>query len=82
MSDNTQNNQNNQNNQNIKSQNRCKQCNKKIKFTEILISTCRCGNLYCSLHRNSKEHNCSFNYLEHSQNIIQKNNPAVIPTKV
>ncbi len=71
MSENIQNNQN-----------RCIICNKKLKLMAIASGKCRCGGLYCSVHLGSKQHNCTFNYLEHSQTIIQKNNPIVIPTKV
>ena len=71
MTENTQNNQN-----------RCMKCNKKLKLMAIASGKCRCGGLYCSAHLNSKEHDCTFNYLEHSQTNIEKNNPIVIPTKV
>jgi len=58
---------------------RCSACNKKVGLTGF---TCRCGGLYCSLHRYSDTHACTFNYKEQAQDDIRKNNPVVINEKV
>ncbi|KAK0414020.1 hypothetical protein QR680_007112 [Steinernema hermaphroditum] len=42
-----------------KKTNRCTTCNKRV---GLLGSSCRCGGLFCSLHRYEKEHNCGFDY--------------------
>ena len=60
--------------------NKCKKCNRKLTLMAIQTGKCRCNNIYCKAHLN--DHSCSFNYLEQSQNMIEKNNPTVIPAKV
>lgn len=39
---------------------RCTVCSSKVKTIDAIISTCRCGNIYCMLHR--IDHGCSFDY--------------------
>ncbi|CAJ0922041.1 unnamed protein product [Ranitomeya imitator] len=39
--------------------NRCFMCRKKIGLTGF---DCRCGNLFCGLHRYSDKHNCPYDY--------------------
>lgn len=43
---------------------------------------CRCGGLYCSLHRYSDTHDCQFDYKELAQEEIRKQNPVVVGVKV
>lgn len=43
---------------------------------------CRCGGIFCSVHRYANEHSCSFDYREHGQEEIRKNNPQVIGEKI
>lgn len=43
---------------------------------------CRCGGLYCGLHRYSDKHHCSFDYKEHGQEQIRKNNPIIVGSKI
>jgi hypothetical protein len=44
--------------------------------------TCRCGGLFCSLHRYSDKHECSFDYKELGAEEIRKSNPVVVASKV
>ena len=44
--------------------------------------TCRCEGLFCSLHRYSDKHDCSFDYRELGQQEIRKNNPVIVGEKV
>lgn len=44
------------------SMNRCQHCHHKISIIDSIMCKCKCGNVYCKLHRIS--HNCSFNYHE------------------
>ncbi|VDP91985.1 unnamed protein product [Echinostoma caproni] len=44
--------------------------------------TCRCGGLYCGLHRYSDAHSCSFDYRESGQEEIRRSNPQIICQKV
>ncbi|VDM21285.1 unnamed protein product [Hydatigera taeniaeformis] len=55
---------------------RCMVCNKRVGFT------CRCGGLYCTVHRYSDSHDCSFDYRESGQADIRKANPQVICSKI
>ena len=43
---------------------------------------CRCGGLFCSAHRYSDMHECTFDYKEMAQEQIRKNNPVVVGQKV
>ena len=42
-----------------KKKNRCASCKKKLGLTGF---TCRCGELFCSIHRYSDKHQCGFDY--------------------
>jgi len=59
--------------------NRCHSCKKKVGLTGF---ECRCGGLFCSLHRYSDKHDCTFNYKELAQEQIRKNNPVVVGSKI
>ena len=54
-------------------------CRKRLMLTDM---KCRCGSRYCSKHRISSDHNCTFNYKNHERNLLEKNNQQVIGEKV
>lgn len=62
-----------------KKKNRCQMCRKKVGLTGFM---CRCGGLFCSLHRYSNEHSCTFDYKELGAQEIRKNNPLVVGDKI
>lgn len=62
-----------------KKSNRCASCRKKVGLTGF---ECRCGGLYCSTHRYSDKHNCSFDYRQLGAEEIRKNNPVVVSEKI
>lgn len=62
-----------------KKKNRCHTCKKKVGLTGFM---CRCGGLFCSLHRYSDKHDCTFDYKEHAQEQIRKNNPVIVGEKI
>ena len=62
-----------------KKKNRCLTCKKKVGLTGF---TCRCGGLFCSLHRYSEEHACDFDYKKLGAEEIKKSNPLIIAKKV
>ncbi|XP_059218502.1 AN1-type zinc finger protein 5 isoform X2 [Stomoxys calcitrans] len=62
-----------------KKKNRCSECRKKVGLTGFL---CRCGGLYCAVHRYSDKHNCTFDYREHGAQEIRRNNPVVVGEKI
>lgn len=62
-----------------KKKNRCQMCRKKVGLTGF---ECRCGGLFCSLHRYSDKHECSFDYKQLGAQEIRKNNPIVVGEKI
>ncbi|XP_035207026.1 AN1-type zinc finger protein 6-like [Stegodyphus dumicola] len=62
-----------------KKKNRCHICKKKVGLTGF---PCRCNGLFCSVHRYSNEHNCTFDYKQLGAQEIRKNNPLVVGEKV
>jgi len=62
-----------------KKSNRCFMCRKKVGLTGF---TCRCSGLFCSTHRYSDKHNCSFDYRQLGAEEIRKNNPVVVSEKI
>merc|ERR1712001_378885 len=62
-----------------KKKNRCFSCKKKVGLTGF---TCRCGGLFCSIHRYSDKRECNFDYKELGAEEIRKSNPVVVAKKV
>jgi len=44
---------------NIKESNKCKECNRKLKLSDI---KCKCNNRYCIEHIFSKDHGCEYDF--------------------
>ncbi|XP_068711811.1 AN1-type zinc finger protein 6-like isoform X1 [Montipora foliosa] len=59
--------------------NRCFMCRKKVGLTGF---ECRCGNVFCGLHRYSDKHDCSFDYKADGRAKISKDNPIVVGSKI
>ncbi|XP_050166023.1 uncharacterized protein LOC126637134 isoform X1 [Myiozetetes cayanensis] len=59
--------------------NRCFTCRKKVGLTGF---DCRCGNLFCGLHRYSDKHNCPYDYKTEAAAKIRKENPVVVAEKI
>uniref|UniRef100_A0A7N0SWW4 Uncharacterized protein n=1 Tax=Kalanchoe fedtschenkoi TaxID=63787 RepID=A0A7N0SWW4_KALFE len=62
-----------------KGPNRCGTCNKRVGLTGF---KCKCGDLFCSTHRYSDKHNCSFDYKSAAREAIEKANPVVKAEKL
>ncbi|KAG6397255.1 hypothetical protein SASPL_143421 [Salvia splendens] len=58
---------------------RCNTCRKRVGLTRF---SCRCGNLFCSVHRYSDKHECPFDYRSAAQEAIAKANPLVKAEKL
>lgn len=43
---------------------------------------CRCGNLFCGIHRYSDKHNCPYDYKAEAAAKIRKENPMVVADKI
>ncbi|XP_043692040.1 zinc finger A20 and AN1 domain-containing stress-associated protein 8-like [Telopea speciosissima] len=61
------------------SPNRCSTCRKRVGLTGF---NCRCGNLFCVIHRYSDKHNCPFDYRTAARDAISKANPVVKAEKL
>jgi predicted nucleic acid binding AN1-type Zn finger protein len=59
--------------------NRCMSCNKKIGLLGI---QCKCKYYFCTEHRYSDHHNCTFDYKTCSKELLKKANPIVIHSKI
>ncbi|KPP66425.1 AN1-type zinc finger protein 5-like [Scleropages formosus] len=62
-----------------KKKNRCFTCRKKVGLTGF---DCRCGNLFCAIHRYSDKHDCSYDYRGAAAARIRKENPVVVAEKI
>eukprot|EP00090_Calanus_glacialis_P018679 TRINITY_DN2898_c0_g1_i1.p1 TRINITY_DN2898_c0_g1~~TRINITY_DN2898_c0_g1_i1.p1 ORF type:complete len:183 (-),score=46.82 TRINITY_DN2898_c0_g1_i1:188-736(-) len=62
-----------------KKKNRCLSCKKKLGLTGF---SCRCGGLYCAIHRYSDKHECGFDYKAMGEKEISENNPLIVAQKV
>lgn len=43
---------------------------------------CRCGNLFCAIHRYSDKHDCPYDYRSAAAARIRKENPIVVAEKI
>ncbi|XP_057456208.1 zinc finger A20 and AN1 domain-containing stress-associated protein 8-like [Lotus japonicus] len=58
---------------------RCSSCNKRVGLTGF---NCRCGHLFCAVHRYSDKHDCPFDYRTAARDAIAKANPVVKAEKL
>ncbi|KAH6559016.1 hypothetical protein KP509_1Z032000 [Ceratopteris richardii] len=58
---------------------RCSSCRKRIGLTGF---KCRCGDTFCSTHRYSDKHSCTFDYKAMARKEISANNPVVKAEKI
>ena len=59
--------------------NRCDVCSKKV---GLLGFDCRCGGLFCALHRGDDEHGCTFDYKSLQRAELAQNNPKIVADRV
>ncbi|KAF7265814.1 hypothetical protein GWI33_020886 [Rhynchophorus ferrugineus] len=64
----------------IKKKSRCSECNKKLNITNIY--NCRCGRIFCSQHRYSEVHRCTYDYKTEGRKILERQNPLVTAEKI
>lgn len=63
----------------VRQVNRCSCCKKKVGLTGF---RCRCGDLFCSEHRYSDRHACSYDYKSAGREAIARENPVVRAAKI
>jgi len=61
-----------------KKRNRCFSCRKKVGLTGC---ECRCGEIFCGLHRYSDKHNCTFDYKTDGRKRLAQENPVIVGEK-
>ena len=61
------------------SKNKCFECNKRLGLYAI---RCKCGNLFCSMHRYAEKHICTYNYKEMYKKELKNNNNLIISEKI
>ncbi|XVE62360.1 hypothetical protein DITRI_Ditri06bG0112100 [Diplodiscus trichospermus] len=54
--------------------NRCESCNKKL---GLMGFTCRCGKVFCQLHRYPSEHSCKYDFKKADRQVLAKQNPVI-----
>ncbi|GAB4835183.1 switch-activating protein Sap1 [Ancistrocladus abbreviatus] len=59
--------------------NRCSDCKRRVGLTGF---RCRCGELFCSVHRYSDRHDCSYDYKAAGRAAIARENPVVKAAKI
>ncbi|KAF7836019.1 zinc finger A20 and AN1 domain-containing stress-associated protein 5-like [Senna tora] len=59
--------------------NRCSGCRRKVGLTGF---RCRCGELFCSQHRYSDRHDCSYDYKTAGREAIARENPVIKAAKI
>ncbi|XP_069736272.1 AN1-type zinc finger protein 5-like isoform X1 [Phaenicophaeus curvirostris] len=59
--------------------NRCFICRKKLGLLGI---ECRCGNVFCGIHRYSDRHSCPYDYKAEAAEKIRRENPVVVAEKI
>ncbi|KAL5059395.1 hypothetical protein RYX36_030999 [Vicia faba] len=58
---------------------RCATCRKRVGLTGF---SCKCGNLFCAMHRYSDKHECPFDYRTVGQEAIAEANPVIKADKL
>ncbi|KAL3524195.1 hypothetical protein ACH5RR_017029 [Cinchona calisaya] len=59
--------------------NRCNSCKKKVVLTGF---SCRCGGMFCGLHRYPEEHACYFDFKKQARLALPKQNPLCTADKL
>lgn len=59
---------------------RCSKCNKKLGL--VMVFKCHCEKYFCSTHRYSSTHECTFDYKTHARKILAKENPICVTEKL
>mmetsp|Transcript_65232 Transcript_65232/g.142967 ORF Transcript_65232/g.142967 Transcript_65232/m.142967 type:complete len:159 (+) Transcript_65232:218-694(+) len=62
-----------------KNRKRCFECRKKVGYTGI---ECRCGFVFCGVHRYPKSHNCDFDFKAQAKKSLEAANQKVEAEKV
>jgi len=61
---------------------RCTECLKKLSIVDMSIGKCKCGGVYCTKHRMSEAHSCSFDYRKEFHTSNQNKMVPILSSKV
>jgi hypothetical protein len=53
----------------------CEKCKRKLRITKVF--KCRCGHIFCDVHRYNDQHECTFDFKSHGREKLLKDNPQV-----
>jgi hypothetical protein len=48
----------------------------------VIIPFCRCGGIFCAVHRYAEAHSCTFDYKAEGRQMIARTNPVVAAQKL
>jgi len=63
-----------------KSRIRCAECKKRLSLAGMF--ECRCGFTFCSFHRYSETHHCTYDFKKESRKVLEQANPLVVAPKL
>ena len=63
----------------LKAADQCIVCGKKVKISTV---QCKCKQPLCKLHVMESQHQCSYDYKKHGQEILNKQNPRICGPKL
>ncbi|XP_054268117.1 uncharacterized protein LOC128989966 [Macrosteles quadrilineatus] len=63
-----------------KSRIRCAECKKRLTLANMF--ECRCGFTFCSFHRYSETHHCTYDFKKESRKVLEQANPLVVAPKL
>ncbi|PHT29542.1 hypothetical protein CQW23_30869 [Capsicum baccatum] len=66
----------------VKSKEGLKKCTACRKRVGLMGFSCKCGDVFCTIHHYSEKHNCPFYYRNAGQNAIAKANPIIVAEKL
>lgn len=58
----------------------CHLCKKRLKLASDYL--CRCGNVFCVVHRFYDQHSCTYDYKNEEKKRLEKENPRVVKEKM
>ncbi|OAG31849.1 hypothetical protein NEDG_00324 [Nematocida displodere] len=58
----------------------CKRCLVHLRITNCF--SCKCSGVFCSKHRYSDEHGCTYDYQLENRLRLEKENPKILPSTI
>lgn len=58
------------------------QCKSRVKMMQQITNKCRCGKVFCNIHRLPEGHACTIDYVKLGKMALIKDNPKVCAKKL